>query len=255
MADQCREMLSQAVSRNCAAVMSLPSAGMLRHHTGRFLAEAEQGVWIESPRDEQPLLSELLSTGAAVAVTFKSGKQRLAFTARLIAVENEYAINSDVRAPAVLLSMPEQVKSLNWRAHYRVRVFNDSPLSARVWRISGVADLAADPAPGSELGARIVDVSLGGLCVIFSGLDGAPPKVCEDDRLRIELRYKNLTMLLEGRMRASSQPELPDKLRAGIKFSPMEGDLLGRRKLSHLTRIFGELQREEVRRTRLTQQA
>ena len=43
-----------AIVRNAAVVLSLPSAGLLRHHKSRFLAETDEGFWVESvPAERQ----------------------------------------------------------------------------------------------------------------------------------------------------------------------------------------------------------
>ena len=102
-----------------------------------------------------------------------------------------------------------------------------------------------------EIDCEVRDISLGGLGVTFKGEDGAPPKVSQADRLRISLSYNEISLLMEGRMRAPHGEQEKDILRAGIQFKKLENDLEGRQNLAHLTRIVGELQREEVRRHRL----
>jgi len=49
MADNNEEILRQAIARNLGAVLSLPSAGMLRHCKSRFLSELDGGILFESP--------------------------------------------------------------------------------------------------------------------------------------------------------------------------------------------------------------
>jgi hypothetical protein len=46
---------------------------------------------------------------------------------------------------------------------------------------------------------------------------------------------------------AGNQPSI----RAGIQFSELQGDIQGRQMLAQLTKIVGELQREEIRRFRM----
>ena len=41
-------VLEAAVARNSGIVLSLPSAGMLRHLKSRFLGDAPEGIWLES---------------------------------------------------------------------------------------------------------------------------------------------------------------------------------------------------------------
>jgi hypothetical protein len=72
-----------------------------------------------------------------------------------------------------------------------------------------------------------------------------------EDRLRIELSHGANKILLEGRMRHPVQPNKENSMRAGVQFKALEDNLGGRQVQAQLTRIVGELQREEVRRFRL----
>ena len=58
-------------------------------------------------------------------------------------------------------------------------------------------------------------------------------------------------MILEGRMRNPFAPPDGDTIITGIQFKKLENDLEGRKVMSQLTRLLGELQREEIRRMRL----
>ena len=80
MAEQDRDILSQAVARNSATVLSLPSAGMLRHHRTRFLSEATEGVWIESVPQEHALINELIASKRLMCGFFKTGDKKISFT-------------------------------------------------------------------------------------------------------------------------------------------------------------------------------
>ena len=50
-----RQTLHDAIARNAGLVLSLPVAGMLRHHKSRFLGEA--GAYARELRDAWPALS------------------------------------------------------------------------------------------------------------------------------------------------------------------------------------------------------
>jgi hypothetical protein len=78
-----------------------------------------------------------------------------------------------------------------------------------------------------------------------------PPKIVAGERLRIQLAYNGEDMLIEGRMLHSKPTSKPEPIRGGIQFKKLEHDIEGRQTLATLTKIVGELQREEVRRTRL----
>ena len=50
---------------NARLVLSLPSAGLLRHHKSRFLAIAADGIWIECPPDDRALIDDLIDLSRA----------------------------------------------------------------------------------------------------------------------------------------------------------------------------------------------
>lgn len=151
----------------------------------------------------------------------------------------------------MLVAFPAEIKAIQRRNNYRVRIPPDSGFSARVWRIPERAYLGDRPMAAQEIDCEVRDLSTGGIGVVFSGKDGQPAKVSPQDRLRVELSVPAGKMLLEGRMRFPAEPVKEMQFRAGVQFKALEADLDGRQILAQLTRIVGELQREEVRRMRL----
>jgi c-di-GMP-binding flagellar brake protein YcgR len=251
MADNNRQVLSEAIARNCAAIFSLPSAGLLRHHKSRFLAETGQGVWLEVPASEIPLIQELIGTQKPAGISFKNGQTKVVFTTPIIEYNLEYRINAETKVPAALIAFPEQVKAIQRRSNYRVRVFAGCELSVRVWRIAPRGYLGDRPMSTQEVKVTPRDLSLGGMGMTIHGEDGKPPKISTEDRLRLELRYGEHNMLIEGSMRNPAGPQPQGAICTGIRFKEMAADIEGRQKLTQLTRIVGEMQREEVRRARL----
>lgn len=251
MSNDTRKVLSDAIARNSGLVVSLPSAGMLRHYKARFLAETAEACWIESVPAEGALIGELLKSGKPVGISFRNGTNKIVFVSPLLRREPCFRINADTTVEALLIAFPDQIKTLQRRSNYRVRVLPDSQLSGRVWRIATRANILDRPPAAAELQIELRDISAGGLGVTFKGVEGQPPKVTAEDRLRIQLLYKETPVLLEGRLRSVNPEPAGDSLRTGIHFKTLHGDLDGRQKLSQLTRIVGELQREEIRRCRL----
>jgi c-di-GMP-binding flagellar brake protein YcgR len=250
------KLLSEAIARNCAAVLSLPSAGMFRHSKSRFLGEAqdENGLWLEAAAEHRPLIAELIASNQPVVVSFKSATKKVSFAARLLRYDERFQINAQTNAEAVLMARPVEVKSVQRRNDYRVRIAGDSvEIKLRLWRISEQAVVRDRPMAAQELPVSLRDLSLGGMGVVFNPrADGQPLKLVADERLRVELRFGEQELLLEGRLRhLPSANDLKQAARAGVQFKKLEGDLQGRQALAMLTRIVGTLQREEVRRMRL----
>ena len=258
-----QDILREAIVRNCGVVLSLPSAGMLRHYRSRFLAESgPQGeafdggqdggaFWLESVPSERPLLDELVGSQKPVGVSFKGAGGKVVFTVPILRREGAFRINAQTLVEAILMPFPAQVKAIQRRNNYRVAVPEDAEMSARIWHIRDRAGLEEVPSGAREIGTRLRDISVGGLGVILTGKDGKPPKITPDDRLRVELKHKEGTLLLEAKLRYPFP--LPDAVavRAGVQFENLEGNLGGRQKLAQLAKIVGKLHREEVRRARL----
>lgn len=253
MSDDGRSILSEAIARGRAALLALPSAGLLRQHKSRFLTRSERGIWIASDAaaDDAALVRQLVASGHPITVSFEHDGRRVDFTSALLGVDPRFALNDEMRTEALLVALPERVQAVQRRSNYRVRIFQDSDVAVRVWRVAENVPLSKPPLAAQELSAQLTDVSIGGIGVVLTGRDGQSPKVCPEDRLRIEFRHGRYVMLLEGRLRGGQGPQAPGTLRTGIQFATMDDTLDGRQKLVHLTRLVGELQRDEIRRMRL----
>ena len=251
MADNNEELLRQAVARNLGAVLSLPSAGMLRHCKSRFLAELDGGILFESPASEAALITELIAKQQPCGVSFRTGVNKVMFASPIIRAESAWQMNAQSVIDAVLLQFPTQIKSIQRRSNYRVEVPGDCELSIRVWRIPERAYLKEQPMAVQEIKTSIRDLSIGGVGVRFTGKDNQPPLVGTEDRLRVLMSYQNESLIMEGRMRVPTARMPDNTLVTGIHFKKLENDLEGRKMLATLTRIVGELQRNEVRRIRL----
>src|SRR3954469_2454934 len=111
MVNTSQDTLREAIARNSGAIISLPSAGILRHHKSRFLADAGDGFWLESVPAERPLVDELVTSQKPVGISFKSGNNKVVFTTPISHREPQYAVNAQLRVEAILLPVPEQVKA------------------------------------------------------------------------------------------------------------------------------------------------
>jgi hypothetical protein len=251
MADNNEEIVREAIARNLGAVLSLPSAGMLRHCKSRFLAELDGGILFEAPASESALVTELIAKQQPCGVSFRTGVNKVMFAAPIIRAESAWQLNAESIVDAVLLKFPTQIKSIQRRSNYRVEVPADCEMSIRVWRISERAYLKEQPMAVAEIKAQVRDLSIGGVGVKFLPKDGHPALVSTEDRLRVLLTYQNESLIMEGRMRAPTAKMADNTIVTGIHFKKLENDLEGRKILALLTRVVGELQRSEVRRIRL----
>src|SRR3954447_5632158 len=257
MSEKARDILSDAIGRNSAMVLSLPSAGMLRHHKSRFLNEADDGIWIESVLAERVLIDELIASGKPCGVSFKTGDQKVSFVAKVLRLDPEYRVNAQTIVCAVLVERPPEVKAVQRRNNYRVRVRDDSELRIQVWRIPEQVRVKDKPARAAELALTVRDLSIGGIGVIVLPKDDQPPKVLPGERVRVSIRFKEgEECLVEGRMRSPRQAPAAagsklESIHTGIQFRGLEDGLEGRQILTELTKIVGALHLEEVRRHRM----
>lgn len=245
------QILSQAIARNYAVVVSLPSAGLLRHHKSRFFGQDSHGIWVQADFGERALVDQLTASGAPIAISFKQGQQKTMFAAPIIRYDEAFQINEDTTVPAILLEHPKAIRSEQRRNHYRVRVLPDSMIGLRAWRIAPRIPVDDRPQASQELTVELRDLSLGGLGVIFRGKNGEKPKVTSEDRLRVEIQYEGKSLIMEAKMRSPSGPQPPDAVCTGLQLKDLGSNWAGRKKLSELTRVLSDLQREEVRRLRL----
>jgi hypothetical protein len=251
MIDESSHLLDEAVARNCGLVLSYPSDGMLRHHKSRFLGESEDGIWVESPPQEALLAEALIASAKPAGFSFKHGANKVVFSAPLLRRDPQYRVNAELVVEAVLLQRPQQLKAVQRRAAYRVRVPQDYEMTVRLWRIGRDANLRDKPMSACEIACKLIDISVGGIGLLLENRDGKSLAVHPADRLRIELTHMGDSVVIEGRLRYPQQKPKNDVVRAGIQFLSLEDGLEGRRIMQALTRITGELQRLELRRFRL----
>ena len=244
-------MLADAIARNSAMVLSLPSAGMLRHHKSRFLSEESDGFWVESAPEDRALIDDLINTQQPIGISFKASHKTVAFAVPIVSRNAGYQMNAETVIEALKLKHPEAIKAIQRRNNYRVSIAKGTELTARVWRIPEHAYVKDKPLAAAELLVEVRDLSLGGMGVMLMPKNNEPPKVLAGERLRIQIAYNGEDMLVEGRMLHFKPSNEPKPVRGGIQFKKLEHDLEGRQTLAALTKIVGELQREEVRRTRL----
>ena len=223
---------------------------MLRHYKTRLLGETEEGIWLESVPSEGPLIDALINTQQLCGLSFRLGPTKLALTVPILRRVSEYAINAQSKVQALLVRSGA-VRTIQRRNSYRVRITPEDGLAIRLWRLPERAQLRDKIPAAAEVKAQLRNLSVGGAGVLIEGQNNDPPKILMNQRLRISLTFGEQEMVFEGRV-ASLQPVLNRQniLHVGVHFR-VDSDLPGRQVLHELTRIVGQLQREEARRNRL----
>ena len=254
MADPAIDILIQAIARNAAAVLSIPSEQTFRHHKSRLLREEPGSFWIEAVRESSELIDQLLAKQAAVGVSFRAGPQKIAFAAPVLGYSAEFQINPQTTTQAMQLKFPAEIRTIQRRNAFRVHVPATGEISIRLWRIPEYVYLKDRPGAAQELSAQVLDLSTGGLGIaLFTRADEAP-RIALEQRIRIAMRFRDEEeLLLEGRVKylPPSRGDISKPIRCGIQFKKLEGNIEGRQMLSTLNQIIAELQRDETRRARL----
>src|SRR5207302_8657717 len=125
-----------------------------------------------------------------VGVGFGAGPQLVSFAPPVLQRNPEFGVSGDALLEALRLSFPADVKAVQRRSNYRVRVPEDGELRIRMWRIPEHFVLRDKPVASQELLARIRDISIGGIGVSLLPKGEEQPKVLSGERLRLTLRYK-----------------------------------------------------------------
>src|SRR5688500_16594183 len=161
MADGNYDMLLDAIARNAGIVLSLPSAGMLRHHKSRFLSEAAGGFYVESVPGEATLIDSLVLSQQPAGISFKNGHLKVVFASPVQRRETGYKINATTEVEALMVSFPSEIKAIQRRNNYRVKIPAGAELSARVWRIPQHVYLGDRPMASQEVACELRDISIG----------------------------------------------------------------------------------------------
>ncbi len=241
MSEASLDLLREAISKRAGAVLSLPAAGALSHFKTRFLEDGEGTFVIEAVQAEPALLEKVIAENMNVGIAFRSGPNKVIFTSMIERKD----------ATGIVVKYPSQVHVIQRRAAYRVSVENDSQVDVRVWKIPDHAILRDRPSAALEVGAKLVDLSVGGLGLNMQ-TTGEPPLHVEQ-RLRVLLHFGVDEALLDGRVKHVH--EQADKTqRIGAQFKKLENDLEGRQTLTKLSAIVAHLQRQEILRARLKEE-
>ena len=253
MSESNQELLDSAIARNAAAIISLPSAGIMRNHKTRFLGASPSGFYLESTTgDDQEFIDAVINAGSMVGIAFKSGYTSILFATSLTERKSNFVVSETLSCEALHCVYPNQFRQHQRRQTYRVTLPLDHQIGCRVWRIPEHVLLHDRPQASTEIQASIADLSVSGIglrCPL--GRDKKPAKVATNERLRIALTHKNEELIVEGRL--IHRHDLDSGITTlGVQFKKLEKDLEGRQILAKLTDIVGFLQREEVKRLRQT---
>ena len=245
MSDSSLDLLREAIEKKAAAVISLPVGNSFRHFKTRFLSDGAEVFQVQAIAAESALLEKVTADGAHVGVAFRAGGAKVIFTSVL------GAGGAGKSADVLAIKYPREVHVIQRRSSYRVSVAADSQVEVRVWKIPDHAILRDRPSAAFEIGAKLTDLSVGGLGLSLETT--GEPILAVDQRLRVLLHFGEEEALLDARVRHTH--ERTDKSQqVGAQFKKLENDLEGRQTQSKLSAIVAHLQRQEILRARLKEE-
>jgi c-di-GMP-binding flagellar brake protein YcgR len=249
-----QEQLADAIARGMPVTVGFFRDGMLITHRSRFLKEAPDGVWVEDVPSERELIAATMASGQPAAVCFRMETVELRFTAAILRIDPALGLNDGNTISAFMLACPTEIKALQRRGSYRVRILEEDAVSIKLWRIGDRAVLRDKPSASTQVKATLRDLSVGGAGIMLAPLPTNAVKLITGQRLRIVLTFQEEELLLEGRLRSETAggngSSIPTP--AGIQFSKLDQDLASRQTAQTLTRLVSELQRKELRRLRIS---
>jgi len=134
------------------------------------------------------------------------------------------------------------------RQHFRVPVSPVLGVTLKLWRLPHGESLQVKPLPSWEIKAVIREVSQGGLSLAVAGVEGVPIFIGADERVKLEISYREGTFVLEGKLRRTSVSPLPGgTLLTGIQFRARMSDKNSREAMSHIKDIVSMAQRAQLR--------
>lgn len=251
-------LLREAIARNATMVLSLPTAGPLRHHKTHFLADAGDGFWVASVADDLQLIQQMIASQAPTGVSFRSGETKVIFATSIQYFEPDFQSTQavDERAaaavPALLLRFPSEIRAVQRRKSFRVGIIpGSSDLRVKLWTMPEHAALRDKPAANREMLCEPRDISNGGIGVTIRPPGDKPPSVSAGDRVRVQISLRETTALLEGRVRYVPRQLKDGSFRAGVQFRSLDDTKDDRLASSQLNKIVNELQRDQIRRRKL----
>jgi c-di-GMP-binding flagellar brake protein YcgR len=251
--DQYQHQLTEAAARGMPVTVGFFRDGSMVSHRSRFLRVDPQGIWIEDVPSERELVAAMMASAQPAAISFRMETLELRFTSPVLQIDPALSLNDGNTISALLLASPTDIKALQRRGSYRVRIVEDDAVTIKLWRIGDKAILRDKPTASAQVKATLRDLSVGGAGILLPPVLATSVKLVTGQRLRIILTLQEQELLLEGRLRCESTGEMGSSVPtpAGIQFSKLDQDLAGRQTAATLTRLVGELQRKELRRLRL----
>ena len=256
MANPNHELLRQAIERNAAAVLSLPSAGIIRNHKTRFLTATENGFWLESVPSDGPLLDELIHSESPVGISFKGqAHANVVFAAPIQRRQIDFAVNSTTKVEALFLPFPDAFRQNQRRAVYRVGLQQDQNVIMRMWRIAEHAVLRDRPMASQELVVRLNNISVMGMGMLcLPNRHKEMVRIMLAERVRVVLDCLGNEILMEGRV-IHLRPARNNHVLMGIQLKKLDKEIAARQALTKLSSLVAHLQRDEIRRRRILAEA
>lgn len=234
-------IVDKAIDEGRHIIASIESGSQTHSFSARLLKRYPDGFTCQT--DFLPEVCNLQAISAGLRATFSFGVTGAAvqFQADILSVD-------EASGPAVVrCGCITEIYVGQRRNHFRVAVQGQCPMDLMVWKIPPHWVIRDKPKPSAQLRADLVNLSLGGMCLIIRSHRVGPADVSVGQRIRVEITFKQEPAVLDAEVVYLSSPREDGSVRAGIAFRKLENTIEGRRGASLLNQAIAALQRQNIK--------
>jgi c-di-GMP-binding flagellar brake protein YcgR len=241
MDPQQQAIVDKAIADGRNVIASIETDGQTLSFSARFLKRYPDGFTCET--DFLPDGSKLAAIKTGLRATFSFGMTAAAvqFQADVLSIE-EGAGPAVVRCGSI-----SELYVGQRRNHFRVAVNGSCPLEVVIWKIPQHWVLRDRPKPSAQLRVELINLSLGGMCLIVRSHRVGPADIAVGQRIRAEVTYKQEPAVLDAEVVYLSSPNEEGSVRAGIAFRKLDNTIEGRRGANLLNQAIAALERQNIK--------
>lgn len=212
----------------------------------RLLEINDEYLLVETP--SYALGSERIPPGRSVEAHLTIDGTRYRFKTALESKPRLAQLNRETTVRAVALRKPRQLENAQRRAHFRINVFEGTPIHATM-----VAQRSKDchvcPIDAKVINGVLINLSVGGLCVLVDDAEPSDIKIDRNYYVCLPLPHDDRELLMLAKVRHHALVKKSGSLRVAMAFLPWDGSNLAidQRNISRFVAIF---QRAALKRTK-----
>ncbi len=237
------ELLRQVCARNTPLELHIQANKQLVTGRSRFLELRDEAICIDQPRmggEGKPLRERQI-----VLVHFLLSGTRYSFETRVRRVHCSVQLNQQLRVPGVSLGVPPSIKEQQRRTDFRLSLASHAKIDIIVHTGSPLNGGSA-PAKTKVLRPGIINISCGGMCVLFDLGDSKPWQSGDIFFLSFQLPEVSDRFLFMAELRHKRPIERRENCVIGFKFLPWSL-VPTQKQLVEVTKFIATEQRKQLR--------